>query len=135
MVPAREFELLLSEINTDTGLELKVPSRAAACGFYVNFTDDGQPRPRFLGISSSKMAFNAMVKHTPAEDFLVKGTESLALSTDDRSYEAFKRKMEVALMATKAKAKASKEKKKAQRVQQKDGKRDMPVFTWYDLNC
>ena len=70
-----------------------------------------------------------MVKQTPTEDFLVKGTSSLALSTDDRSYETFKVKMEVALMATKAKAKASKEKKKAQRVQQKDGKRTVPIMS------
>ena len=81
------------------------------------------------------MTFNAMVKQTPTEEFLVKGTESLALSTDDRSYEAFKVKMEVALLATKAKAKVSKEKKIAQRVQQKDGKRAMPVISKCHLTC
>lgn len=113
----------MREINQTLKLQLDFPVRAEQRGFYLEFPDDGQPRPQFLGISSSKQAFNVMEKQTPSvHDPLVKGAETLAISSDDRSFTAFASKMEAAFLATKANAKASKEAKKLQRVQQKDGR-------------
>jgi len=122
-VPSSEVKAFLKEINKTLKLELDFPLRAEQRGFYLEFPNDGQPRPLFLGISSSKEAFNIMDRQTPsANDPLVKGSETLASLNDDRSFAAFAAKMEAALLATKAKGKASKEQRKLQRVQQKDGK-------------
>ena len=52
---------------------------------------------------------------------MLKENTTLADEADDRSYNAFKLKMENAFLATRNRTKASKEKKKLQRVQQKDG--------------
>ncbi|MCJ1432189.1 hypothetical protein MMC27_001545 [Xylographa pallens] len=120
LVPESDVRSLLEEINKDLEIQLDFPARAEERGFRLNFPDDSQPRPRFLGISSSQAAFKAMEKQVPTMDSLVKGTASLALETDDKSYAAFKMKMDLAHMATQKKTKASKEKKKFQRVQQKE---------------
>lgn len=122
-MPSSEVKALLKEINEGFTLDLGFPANAEQRGFYLEFPNDGQPRPLFLGISSSKEAFNIMERQTPsASDLMVKGTETLASLNDDRSFSAFAARMEGALLATKAKSKASKEQRKLQRVQQKDGK-------------
>ncbi|MCJ1284355.1 hypothetical protein MMC26_003686 [Xylographa opegraphella] len=120
LVPESEVRSLLEEINNDLEIQLEFPARADERGFLLNFSDDGQPRPRFLGISSSQAAFKAIEQQVPTMESLVKGTESLALDTDDKSFAAFKMKMDLGHMATHKKAKANKEKKKFQRVQQKE---------------
>ncbi|MCJ1401165.1 hypothetical protein MMC11_004377 [Xylographa trunciseda] len=120
LVPESEARSLLEEINKDLEIQLDFPARADERGFLLNFPEDDQPRPRFLGVSSSQAAFKTMEKQVPTEDSLVKGTASLALETDDRTYAAFKMKMDLAYMATQKKSKATKEKKKFQRVQQKE---------------
>ncbi|MCJ1389545.1 hypothetical protein MMC18_002402 [Xylographa bjoerkii] len=120
LVPESEVRALLSEINKELEIQLDFPARADERGFLLNFSDDGQPSPRFLGISLSQAAFKAMEKQVPTMESLVKGTASLALETDDKSYAAFKMKMDLAYMATQKKTKATKEKKKFQRVQQKE---------------
>ncbi|MCJ1417033.1 hypothetical protein MMC32_003372 [Xylographa parallela] len=136
LVPESEVRSLLEEINKDLEIQLDFPTRAEERGFRLDFPNDSQPRPRFLGISSSQAAFKAMEKQVPTMDSLVKGTASLALETDDKSYAAFKMKMDLAHMATQKKTKASKEKKKFQRVQQKEGGNppslDEPGQSWED---
>ena len=123
LVPSSEVKALFKEINKTLNLEIGFPANAESRGFYLEFPNDGQPRPLFLGISSSKEVFNIMDRQTPsANDHMVKGTETLASLNDNRSFAAFAAKMEGALLATKAKSKASKEHRKLRRVQQKDSK-------------
>ena len=132
LVPAEEVRALLREINTALDLSLDFPIRAEERGFHLEFPEDGNPRPRFVGISSSREAFNAMERKVPGQDLMLKENGSLADEGDDRSYNAFKLKMENAFLATRNKAKASKEKKKLQRVQQKDSRwhRSLPLWSF-----
>ena len=119
LVPSGEVSILLQEINDKLGLHLDFPARSEERAFRIDFSDDGTPRPRFLGICTSRTSFDIMEKKIPPEDFTVKGEETKVDITDDRSYPAFKAKMELAVQATKNKSKASKEKKKITRVHQK----------------
>ena len=88
----------------------------------IEFSGEGIPRPRFLGISTSREAFSKMEANVPTEAFRVKDEAFKIGKTDDRSYAAFMAKMEAAVQATKNKSKGSKEKKRVQRVQLKSGK-------------
>ena len=60
-----------------------------------------------------------MQKQMPGSEFKVEGEIPFVGLEDDRSFNAFKAKMEAAVQATKNKSKASKEKKKVERVYQK----------------
>ena len=121
--------MLLQEINATLDLSLDFPVRAEERGFHLNFPEDGNPRPRFLGISASREQFNTMESRVPRQNFMLKENATLADEADDRSYNAFKLKMENAFLSTKNRAKASKEKKKLQRVQQKDGRQPSVLST------
>ena len=117
-VPASEVRALLSTINTELGIELQFPGHSREPGFNVSFS--ACLRPRFLGICTSKDEFDKMQKRIPGSDFRVTGEESSAQPEDSRSFEAFAAKMDAALQATKNKSKSSKEKKKVDRVYQKE---------------
>ena len=129
LVPESEVRSLLEEINIDLDLQLSFPAPVHERGFLLNFPDDGQPRPRFLGTSSSQAEFKAMEQQVPTEESLVKGVSSVALATDDRSYEAFKTKMHAGVVAIQKKTKAAKDKKKLQRVHQKEGNSNIPFWS------
>ena len=83
-------------------------------GFLVEFPDDGTPRPRFLGLSTSKKTFDNMESKVPARD--------PHDNIPDRSLLAYKAKIEAAIRATKNKATNAKARKMAARIQQKRGK-------------
>lgn len=117
-MPAKEFQTLLAEINEDLGLQLAFPSRAYQRGFLLDFLSDDQPQPRFLGTVSSQAAFKTMASNVPADPI----NGSLAEPGDQRDFLLFEQKMNAAMLATQATKKASKETKKFQRVQEKEGK-------------
>jgi hypothetical protein len=116
LVPSSEVEALLDEINSALKLHLRFPSRAEERGFRITFTENGPRQPQFLGISSSREAFNTLEKQTPLDEFL---SQRLV---DTAEMAAFVIKMNLALMAGKNKSKGSKDVKVQKRVQQKDGK-------------
>ncbi|MCJ1289292.1 hypothetical protein MMC34_000824 [Xylographa carneopallida] len=120
LVPELEVRSLLEEINKDLDLQLGFPARADERGFLLDFLDETQPRPRFLGVSSSQAAFKAMEKQVPLEKYSVHGSATLVSETDDKSYAAFKMKMDLAHMVIQDKNKITKDKKKFQRVLQKE---------------
>lgn len=65
-----------------------------------------------------------MEKEVPSGDFRHSGELLLAGENDDRSWEAFSKKMEQMIAATKKKNKAVKEKKRQQRIKSKEGESD-----------
>ena len=113
MVPVSEVLTLLQEITDLTKKKANFPSGHDR-GFLIEFPDDGSPRPRYLGVCTSKESFDAMDAQVPP---LNPGDEVL-----DRSFHAFKAKLEAAIRATKNKNTAAKAKKKEGRINQKRGK-------------
>lgn len=50
LVPTKQFEKFLGEINQQMGLHLTIPSGPTNDGgFRVTFSNDGTPQPRYLG--------------------------------------------------------------------------------------
>ena len=126
-MPSSEVKALLEEINRDLNLHLEFPLRSEQRGFLVKFPADGTPRPRFLGICSSRNNFNAIEYNVPA-------AAPMTDDQDDRSKESFDTKMMAVTTATKNKTtKRNKEQKKVDRLREMKGKRfqvqNNPVFT------
>ncbi|KAI9703587.1 MAG: hypothetical protein M1836_007357 [Candelina mexicana] len=116
-VPAKQVEQLIQEINDFFGCQLEFPRDAQEVGFHLIFSDDNTPRPRYLGQSSSRSTFDDMVQNTPEEGYHPAEEHPQTEQATDRSLNAFKRKIELGFDATKNKSKASKAKKKGERIQ------------------
>lgn len=106
------------EINRTLELKLGMPTKG---GFVIEFPSDDSPRPRFLGISSSRASYDAMEVHVPTKAFRPDGEEVKLEKMSEKAFETFKSKMELAVGAGKKSAKGNKKKKKDMRVQRKIG--------------
>ena len=116
-MPSSEVKALLEEINRDLNLHLEFPLRSEQRGFLVDFPADGTPRPRFLGICSSRNNFNGIEYNVPA-------APPMTDDQNDKSKETFDTKMMAVTMATKNKTtKRNKEQKKVDRLREMKGKR------------
>ncbi|KAL8796896.1 MAG: hypothetical protein Q9195_000979 [Heterodermia aff. obscurata] len=121
LVPALEVEALLYDINKDFSTSYKMPSPNKEPGFLLNFDKKGSPRPRYLGRVDADISVEDMESKIPAPGFKANGeTEVL----EDRSFAAFKAKMEAAIQAGKNKTKSQRERKKKERIASKQ--------TWCD---
>ncbi|KAI9717749.1 MAG: hypothetical protein M1812_004478 [Candelaria pacifica] len=116
-VPAKQVEQLIEEVNDFFSCQLEFPRDAEEVGFRLIFSDDNTPRPRYLGQSSSRSTFDNMVQNTPEEGYRPAEESSQTEYATDRSLIAFKRKIELGFEATKNRNKASKAKKKGERIQ------------------
>lgn len=116
-MPAIEVESLLFEINSKLNLKLGFPHSTIEPGFLLAFEEQGSPRPRFLGRLTSETLLETMESKIPGPSFKQAGEDGL----DARSFPAFRAKMEHAIQAGKNKSKASKEKKKKERIITKVG--------------
>lgn len=114
-MPAVEFQALLEDIDKQLDLQLGFPQ---VLGFRIRFSEKGSPRARYLGQLTPKMELASMERMIPGPQFKENG-ESEVL--DDRSFAAFKKKIEASIEAGKNKSKAAKEKKRNERVVQKKG--------------
>lgn len=112
LVPAADVEDFLSEINAKLHLQLGFPHRNVEPGFLLSFVEKGSPRPRYLGHLTAEDDLNIMESKIPGPNFAQDGEDAV----NPRSFAAFRVKMEVAIQAGKNKSKASKEKKKAERI-------------------
>src|SRR5262249_34311839 len=72
---------------------------------------------RFLGTSTSKYHFEEMQRQIPSPMAVDYGPSCRGLAEIDRSWEAFRDKMQLAIDATKRKSKANKDKKRQIRLQ------------------
>lgn len=119
LIPSNQVQALFTEINKELSCDLSFPKTSGDLGFILSFNDDSTPRPRYLGQSTSRNAFDTMATKVPKEDYKLAGEVRSTEKPTDRSFAAFKQKMEAALEASKNKSKASKAKKQTERVQQK----------------
>ncbi|KAL8706921.1 MAG: hypothetical protein Q9201_000081 [Fulgogasparrea decipioides] len=117
LVPADEVQALFDDIKQELGLIVYFPSSKREPGFLLSFTEEGVPRPRYLGRLDFEHSLDEMeakiTSHHLAQD------ENHRL--DDRSFAAFKKKMEAAVQATNQKSKNQRDKKKKDRVSSKHG--------------
>ncbi|KAL6713438.1 hypothetical protein ACLMJK_008903 [Lecanora helva] len=113
LVPLQEVEDLFHKIYKELGIYCTFPNITRHSGFQLDF-DDG-PRPRYLGRLTeycSILELQAMIPDSMHEESQV---------VEDRSFPAFRRKMEAAILAGKNRQKHAKEKKKRDRVDTKRG--------------
>ena len=98
-----------------------MPNPIKEPGFLLNFDAKGSPRPRYLGRVNADISVEDMESKIPAPGFKANGETEVH---EDRSFAAFKAKMEAAVQAGKNKTKSQKEKKKKERIVSKQ--------TWCD---
>lgn len=116
-MPAIEVESLLFEINSKFNLKLGFPHSTTEPGFLLAFEQQGSPRPRYLGRLTTENSLETMESKIPESSFKQEGEDEL----DARSFPAFRAKMENAIQAGKNKSKASREKKRKDRIITKVG--------------
>ncbi|KAI9872634.1 MAG: hypothetical protein M1830_001392, partial [Pleopsidium flavum] len=121
LIPSNQVQALFTEVNEGLRCDLSFPETSEELGFVLSFNDDSTPRPRYLGQSTSRICFDTMASKVPKEDYKLAGEVQSTETPTDRSFAAFKQKMEAALEASKNKSKASRIKKQAERVHQKQG--------------
>ena len=96
LIPAKEVDQFLREINTALGLALRFPENE---GFCIKFYDDGTPRPRRLGITMSR---NQVRELEDAITGLIIDAE-LQQPGNDRAWTVYREKIEQAVRITKNK--------------------------------
>lgn len=116
LVPAVEVEAFIYDINKELGISLKFPRPSHEPGFVLNFDEQGSPRPRYLGRINEEIGVEEMELKILPPDYRAAGETE---EPEDRSFEAFKAKIEAANQAGKNKSKSQKERRKKDRVLQK----------------
>ena len=116
LVSAEEVKNLLEAINSDLGYQLDFPRRSTEPGFLLNLPNSEKPHPRYLGYCKSKDDLMALENQILDREQDEDAEFPFVPDPEDRSFLGFKKKIEDAIQATKNKNKATKEKKKVQRV-------------------
>ncbi|KAI9816462.1 MAG: hypothetical protein M1827_001594 [Pycnora praestabilis] len=121
LIPSTQVTALIEEINTKFNCHLRFPRLPEEIGFLLTFSSDHTPRPRYLGQVRSRSKFDSMAELIPNASYQhpKEAIEGPLSPPSDRSLAAFKKKMELAVEATKNKSKASNAKKKLERDQRK----------------
>ena len=112
LIPKSEVEALFVEIYQTLGVYAGFPEVWYQSGFDIGFTEEGIPRPRYLGRFNNDCSLDDLEAMIPAPGKAVEEPQEV----DDRSFPAFRRKMEEAILSGKNKNKAAKEKKRRDRV-------------------
>ncbi|KAL5453636.1 hypothetical protein PMIN06_005398 [Paraphaeosphaeria minitans] len=106
---------LLKEINKHFNLDLKITDSQREEGLVLRFPDHPRCRPRYLGRSHTRDEYNSMVDQVPLVSVRAPG-EASQPSLDADTIEAFRQMIEDAWEVTKSKGKATKEKKRVDRL-------------------
>ncbi|KAI1971680.1 hypothetical protein LOZ53_006458 [Ophidiomyces ophidiicola] len=109
LIPEPEVQQLMKEINKKFGCGAKIPEKSHL-GVRLPFNNDGTPLPQFLGTSTSREIKDSLESTIPPPTGQFQRPKS-ASGTTDRSFAAFKDKMEAAFGAIRRKSKLSKAKK------------------------
>ncbi|KAL8881635.1 MAG: hypothetical protein Q9192_007756 [Flavoplaca navasiana] len=117
LIPATEVQGLFDDIKKELRLLVYFPKEEKEPGFLLSFEEEGVPRPRYLGRFDLDHSLDEMEAKVPAYTDRDNG----AHRPDDRSFAAFKKKMEAAIEATKQKSKNQRDKKKKERIGTKQG--------------
>ena len=116
LIPREEVLDLFKEIYVELNIPANFPDVTRHPGFDIEFEEEGSPRPRYLGRLTDHMSLLDLEKMIPEP-----GTEPGPQALEDRTFPAFRRKMEAAILAGKNRQKNAKTKKKQDRVVQKRG--------------
>ena len=116
MVPTKQLQAFLIIINQTLKIQLTIPSGGANDVFQVTFANDGTPRPRYLGRSTTKAMAEDLRTAIPPSWFKAPGELAAAKAPSDRSLAAFKAKIDLMSQAAKGRKVISKEKQKAERI-------------------
>lgn len=117
LIPRGEVEGLFQEIYDRFKIPARLPDVTRHPGFDIGFEEEGSPRPRYLGRLTDHTSLLELEAGMPEP-----GTEpGKPQVLDDRTFPAFRRKMEAAILAGKNRQKSAKSKKKQDRVVQKRG--------------
>ncbi|KAL8995335.1 MAG: hypothetical protein Q9169_004910 [Polycauliona sp. 2 TL-2023] len=113
LIPASEVQALFDDIKKELRLLVYFPEEEKEPGFLLSFEEEGIPRPRYLGPLDLEHSLDDMEARIPPY--------TMEHRADDRSFAAFKKKMEAAIEATKQKSKGQRDRKKKERVGMKQG--------------
>ncbi|GAD96685.1 QDE-2-interacting protein [Paecilomyces variotii No. 5] len=120
LVPAIQVQELVDEINDKFNCALSLPTDVHL-GLVLPFEEDGTPQPQFLGQCTSremkdKLEYNASTASGGRNDH---NAPAGCTPEVDRSFAAFRKKIEAALEATKNRTKASKAKKRQNQIEKR----------------
>ncbi|KAL8947390.1 MAG: hypothetical protein Q9222_006322 [Ikaeria aurantiellina] len=117
LVPATEVQALFDDIKEKLRLVVYFPKPEREPGFLLSFDEPGIPQPQYLGRLDLQHSLDDMEALIPP----YKPVDHDAQRSDDRSFAAFKEKMEDAVEATRQKSKHQRDKKKKERIGAKQG--------------
>lgn len=106
------MQALFDDIKRDLRLLVYFPEAKREPGFLLSFTEPDIPLPRYLGRLDLEHSLDEMEAQIPP----YKPDMATYHILDDRSFTAFKMKMEAAVQATKQKSKAQRDRKKKDRI-------------------
>lgn len=117
LIPREEVLDLFKEIYVHFRIPADFPDVTRHPGFDIGFEEEGSPRPRYLGRLTDQMSLLDLEEMMPEPGTELGGPQVL----EDRTFPAFRRKMEAAILAGKNRQKNAKSRKKQDRVVQKRG--------------
>ena len=120
LILAEEFKALLAEIEEELYIRVSIDKDSEQSGLLISFLDDGTPQPRYLGVSTSRNAYDDLVQK--ASTMGPKGSELLAGPHDDRSLAAWRAKMGLYLQAMRGKSAKLKAKRAEEKLDKKASK-------------
>lgn len=115
LVPTTQFENFLSEINEKLHTRLTIPTGGAGTCFHVVFPQDGTPRPRYFGESTSKEYANQMKTLPPPCNYNPDKGLNTFVEPDEPALVASKKKIDALLMIEKQSKTNKKAKKQEDR--------------------
>ena len=115
LIPSTEVEALFKEIHKTLKIYCHFPDITRHPGFRIGFQNG--PRPRYLGRLTDECSLTDLENIHP-ESW---EEEPEAIEDEDRSFPAFRRKMEAAIQAGKNRQKNAKDKRKRERLTSRKG--------------
>ncbi|KAK4693160.1 hypothetical protein P7C71_g4189, partial [Lecanoromycetidae sp. Uapishka_2] len=115
LIPKSEVEALFLDIYDTFGIFKDFPDSSRHPGWDLGFQEEGSPRPHYLGRLTNDCSLLELEEIMPTQGIAPEEAEGL----QDRTFPAFRRKMEAAILAGKNAKKNANEKKKRDRINMK----------------
>ncbi|KAF4625725.1 hypothetical protein G7Y89_g12439 [Cudoniella acicularis] len=110
LVPTKQFTQFLKLINNTLHTDLSIPSGGGREGFYITFTLDGTPYPRYLGRSTDPVMAGSLSKNVPPAYYKPADEEWSPIEPSDAAVANSLAKMDLIRQSQKARKTAKKEK-------------------------
>ena len=115
LIPQPEVEHLFRDIRDTLDIKATFPDITKDGGFQLGFQQENSPRPRYLGRLTNHCGVTDLEEMIPVEGSAVEESEEL----DESSFPIFRKKMQAAILSSKNKSRAAKDKKRKDRVETK----------------